>query len=200
MVDSLRCSLAVTYHCQLNACAPTRALQVLMLYHGGEMTFIEYGRNEILAVCRSEHMQYYLVSISAQDARGNLPESKRAAYVLDLHTVRVTDLVNNSTVATINHEARVDFLELNPRGTHLLFRDAKQQLMLYNLNKQVSLGAPKDEDSVFDVLTIQSLAIQSMAMAIDIILTIQLLLVSMDGYGGFCPDKDDMHTCLVTRA
>lgn len=70
--------------------------------------------------------------LTLQEARGTVAERKRVAYVLDLHTVRVTDLVTGLPIATINHEARIDFLELNPRGTHLMYRDTKRQLMLKN--------------------------------------------------------------------
>jgi intraflagellar transport protein 172 len=50
--------------------------------------------------------------------------------------VRILDLTSGITMATINHEAKVDWLELNTRATHLLFRDKKRQLHLYNLAKQ----------------------------------------------------------------
>lgn len=40
-----------------------------MVYSNDEMTFIEYGRNEVLAVCRTAHMQYYLISVTAQASK-----------------------------------------------------------------------------------------------------------------------------------
>ena len=51
--------------------------------------------------------------------------------------VRILDLLSGITVATINHETRIDWLELNTRGSHLLFRDKKRQLHLYDIAKQV---------------------------------------------------------------
>jgi hypothetical protein len=50
--------------------------------------------------------------------------------------VRILDLALGVTVATINHDVRIDWLELNPRASHLLFRDKKRQLHLYHLAKQ----------------------------------------------------------------
>lgn len=50
--------------------------------------------------------------------------------------VRILDLTSGITVATINHETRIDWLELNTRASHLLFRDKKRQLHLYSLAKQ----------------------------------------------------------------
>lgn len=41
------------------------------------------------------------------------------------------------TAGTLNHDCKIDWLELNPHATHLLFRDKKQQLHLFNLLTQV---------------------------------------------------------------
>lgn len=40
------------------------------------------------------------------------------------------------TAGTLNHDCKIDWLELNPHATHLLFRDKKQQLHLFNLLTQ----------------------------------------------------------------
>jgi hypothetical protein len=50
-----------------------------------------------------------------QDARtGNMPESRtvmaRLAYLIDLQTIRIMDLLTNATLATINHDTRIDWL------------------------------------------------------------------------------------------
>ncbi|GBG85805.1 hypothetical protein CBR_g40614 [Chara braunii] len=39
-------------------------------------------------------------------------------------------------VATINHDSKIDWLELNPRASHLLYRDKKRQLHLFNIVTQ----------------------------------------------------------------
>ncbi|KAF5830572.1 intraflagellar protein IFT172 [Dunaliella salina] len=117
---------------------------VCVIYYAGELTLVAYGRNEILGVCRTEHVHPTLLSVVAQqgtvsDGR-HLPESRtvlaRLAYLIDMQTIRIMDLLTNSTLATINHDTRVDWLELNPRGTHLLFRDKKRQLSLFHIAKQ----------------------------------------------------------------
>lgn len=41
------------------------------------------------------------------------------------------------TAGSVNHDCKIDWLELNPHATHLLFRDKKQQLHLFNLIIQV---------------------------------------------------------------
>uniref|UniRef100_A0A7S3QV19 Intraflagellar transport protein 172 homolog n=1 Tax=Dunaliella tertiolecta TaxID=3047 RepID=A0A7S3QV19_DUNTE len=117
---------------------------VCVIYYAGELTLVAYGRNEILGVCRTEHVHPTLLSVVAQqgtvsDGR-HMPESRtvlaRLAYLIDMQTIRIMDLLTNSTLATINHDTRVDWLELNPRGTHLLFRDKKRQLSLFHITKQ----------------------------------------------------------------
>jgi len=58
------------------------------------------------------------------------------AYLLDLTTICVQDLNTGANLTTINHDVKVDFLELNPSGTKLLFRDKRRQLHLYNIKSQ----------------------------------------------------------------
>jgi intraflagellar transport protein 172 len=49
----------------------------------------------------------------------------------------VQDLNTGSTLVNINHDSKIDFLELNARANKLLFRDKRRQLYLYNLKTQV---------------------------------------------------------------
>lgn len=39
-------------------------------------------------------------------------------------------------LATIPHDSKIDYLELNPGGSKLLFRDKRRQLHLYNIKEQ----------------------------------------------------------------
>jgi intraflagellar transport protein 172 len=105
---------------------------VCLIYNAGELSLVEYGRNEVLGTCRTEYMSPFLISVRLADDEDN----KKIAYLMDMQTVRILDLAMGVTVATINHDVRIDWLELNPRGSHLLFRDKKRQLHLYHLAKQ----------------------------------------------------------------
>ncbi|MEW5300130.1 MAG: hypothetical protein WDW38_002966 [Sanguina aurantia] len=108
-----------------------------IVHCAGELHIVEYGRNEVLGTVRTEHMDPHLISVVVVEARGIARESKKLAYLVDLHTVRIQDLVHSvQTVATVNHDTRIDWLELNQRGTHLLFRDKKRHLHLYDISKQ----------------------------------------------------------------
>jgi len=49
----------------------------------------------------------------------------------------VLDLNTGSTLVNINHDSKIDFLELNARANKLIFRDKRRQLYLYNLKTMV---------------------------------------------------------------
>ena len=119
---------------------PCRTLrpQVCMIFNSGELTLIEYGRNEILGSCRTEHMSPHLISVRLSESKDHnvAPDVKKVAYLLDLQTVRVTDLVTGITEATVTHEAKVDWMEMNGRATKLLFRDKRRALHLYDIATQ----------------------------------------------------------------
>lgn len=45
----------------------------------GELHIVEYGRNDVLGTCRTEHMNPYLISAVVQEARGIAPVRRAAA-------------------------------------------------------------------------------------------------------------------------
>mgnify|MGYP002834530460 FL=1 len=113
--------------------------KVAMIFNAGELSLVEYGRNEILGACRTEHMSPHLISVRLNEARDpKRPELevKKVAYLIDLQTIRVLDLATGITEATISHEAKVDWMEMNGRATKLLFRDKRRALHLYDLATQ----------------------------------------------------------------
>lgn len=55
---------------------------------------------------------------------------------MDVMTICINDLSKNMIQATIPHDSKIDYLELNPGGNKLLFRDKRKQLYLYNLKEQ----------------------------------------------------------------
>ena len=122
--------------------------QVGMVFHAGELTLIEYGRNEILGAVRTEATKPSVISVrinerppprseraSHTNSDGEI-ENKKIAFLLDVHTVRVLDLGSGVGIATVNHDTRIDWLELNERGNMLLFRDKRRQLHLYDVIQQ----------------------------------------------------------------
>eukprot|EP00929_Paragymnodinium_shiwhaense_P046200 TRINITY_DN2351_c0_g3_i1.p1 TRINITY_DN2351_c0_g3~~TRINITY_DN2351_c0_g3_i1.p1 ORF type:complete len:1765 (+),score=574.01 TRINITY_DN2351_c0_g3_i1:160-5454(+) len=116
---------------------------VCMIFKAGELSLVEYGCNEVLACARTEHMSPHLISVRIAGTEEEeqdfepINDMKVIAYLLDLMTIRVSDLVTSQTLATITHDTRIDWLELNPNGANrLLFRDKRRQLFLYNLAKQ----------------------------------------------------------------
>jgi intraflagellar transport protein 172 len=126
---------------------------VCMVYSAGELSLIEYGCNEVLGSVRTEFMSGHLLSVrinerpprkdpndhNMMDNNMNDPSSddnKKMAYLLDTATVAVKDLSSGQS-STVNHDCRIDWLELNTRGNLLLFRDKRRHLHLFDVETQV---------------------------------------------------------------
>jgi intraflagellar transport protein 172 len=114
--------------------------QACMVFNAGEMTLVEYGSNEILGTCRTEQMKSNLISARLNYSRGRGDEpgesTKLIAFLLDAQTIAVQDLNTGTSLLQFSHDSRIDFLELNPSGSKLLFRDKLRQLHLFNVKLQ----------------------------------------------------------------
>ncbi|KAJ3074648.1 hypothetical protein HDU98_010644 [Podochytrium sp. JEL0797] len=108
---------------------------VCLVFNAGELSLVEYGVNEILGSCRTEHMNPHLISVRLNERKSD-KDVKRIAYLVDLQTIHVMDLVSGLNLAAIGHDARIDWLELSGKANKLLFRDRNQQLHLYDLTTQ----------------------------------------------------------------
>ena len=111
---------------------------VCMIFNAGEVTLVEYGANDILGSFRTEQLRPHLISarLSYQKSHEGVISTKLIAYLLDPQTLCILDLTTGTTTATINHDSKIDFLELNNSGTKLLFRDKRRQLHLFNIRTQ----------------------------------------------------------------
>lgn len=58
-----------------------------MIFNAGELTLIEYGNNEPLGNCRTEHMKSALISARLNYFGQNTQGTKIIAYLLDLQTL-----------------------------------------------------------------------------------------------------------------
>ena len=106
-----------------------------LIFNAGEVSVIEFGRNEILGTFRTEYISPNLISAKLKKFK---KETKKViSYMLDLHTVSVLDLSTKTTIATINHDTRITSLELNANANKLLFKDKKRGLYLYDLVKNM---------------------------------------------------------------
>lgn len=123
---------------------------VCVVYQAGELSLIEYGQNEVLGSVRTEHMNSHLLSVRINERPPrveiddpNTPredakpgENKKIAYLLDSQTIHVKDLYTHAAT-TINHDCRVDWLELNSRANLALFRDKRRQLHMFDVDTQI---------------------------------------------------------------
>jgi len=111
-----------------------------VIYFAGEISIVEYGVNEFLGSVRTSHISSHVLSLRINERRslsktGSCEDNKKIAYLLDAQTICIKDLVTHSS-ATIYHDIKVDWLELNGRANMLLFRDKKRLLHLYNTETQ----------------------------------------------------------------
>lgn len=97
-----------------------------LVFNAGELTLIEYGNNEVLCSVRTEFANPHLMSVRLNE-RNQLNDNKKLAYLLDLKTIQVMDLLQGVTICQIGHDSKIDWLELNETGEKLLFRDKKQR-------------------------------------------------------------------------
>ncbi|KAJ8945935.1 hypothetical protein NQ318_016763 [Aromia moschata] len=108
---------------------------VCLVFNAGELTLIEYGDNDVLCSVRTEFANPHLISVRLNE-RSQATENKKLAYLLDLKTICVVDLVSGFLMQQVNHDSKIDWLELSETGHKLLFRDKKQRLILVDTASQ----------------------------------------------------------------
>ena len=64
------------------------------------------------------------VRLNERKQRG-VEDNKKMAYLVDLKTIAIMDLIMGFNVASFTHDSRVDWLELNETAHKLLFRDKR---------------------------------------------------------------------------
>ncbi|XP_034482499.1 intraflagellar transport protein 172 homolog [Drosophila innubila] len=117
-------------------------LHVCLIFNVGELSLVEYGDNRILGSVRTEFVNPHVISVRLNE-RGNGRENKKLAFLLDAKTICVVDLVSQMITGQINHETKIDWLELSETAHKLLFRDKKLRLILvdnYSGKKQTLLS------------------------------------------------------------
>lgn len=57
-------------------------------------------------------------------------DNKKLAYLMDMKTISVVDLISQSVIAQINHESKIDWLELSETAHKILFRDKKMRSVI----------------------------------------------------------------------
>nr|CAD7454857.1 unnamed protein product [Timema tahoe] len=107
---------------------------VCLVFNAGELSLVEYGDNDILGSVRTEFMNPHQISVRLNERRLKSSEdNKKLAYLLDLKTICIVDLLYGTTVAQVSQDSKIDWLELNETGHKLLFRDKKMRLTLYDI-------------------------------------------------------------------
>ncbi|XP_044261133.1 intraflagellar transport protein 172 homolog [Tribolium madens] len=108
---------------------------VCLVFNAGELTLIEYGDDQVLCSVRTEFANPHLISVRLNE-RISTTDNKKLAYLLDLKTICIVDLLNGVLISQVTHDSKIDWLELNETGQKLLFRDKKQRLILVDTSTQ----------------------------------------------------------------
>jgi intraflagellar transport protein 172 len=107
---------------------------VCLIFNAGEVSVIEFGKNDILSTFRTGYFSPSLVSAKLKYGKHGTTK-KTIAFLLDWQTIDIRDLSSKTTIATINHDSKIVALELNANANKLLFKDKKKSLYLYDLDK-----------------------------------------------------------------
>lgn len=105
---------------------------VCLIFNAGELSLVEYGENYILGSVRTEFVNPHLISVRLNE-RGNSSNNKKLAYLLDMKTICVVDLIMQSIITQITHDSKLDWLELSETAHKLLFRDKKMRLVVVDI-------------------------------------------------------------------
>lgn len=95
--------------------------KVCLIFNVGELSLIEYGENCLLTSVRTEFANPHLISVQITE------KSRKFAYLLDLKTICIINIVTGLSIHHINHDCKIDWLELSETGQKMLFRDLKQR-------------------------------------------------------------------------
>ncbi|XP_055910125.1 intraflagellar transport protein 172 homolog [Eupeodes corollae] len=115
---------------------------VCLIFNVGELSLVEYGENQILGSVRTEFVNPHVISVRLNE-RGNSRDNKKLAFLLDAKTICVVDLISQTVISQVNHDSKIDWIELSETAHKLLFRDKKLRLMLADIyagKKQTLLG------------------------------------------------------------
>lgn len=107
---------------------------VCMIFNAGELSLVEYGKNEVLGSVRTEFMNPHLISVRINERKvKGIEDTKRLAYLLDLKTIAMEDLAFGYSLGQVTHDSKIDWVELNETGRKLLFRDKRSRLNLVDV-------------------------------------------------------------------
>lgn len=81
--------------------------QVCLIFNAGELNLVEYGLNELLGSVRTEFVNPHLISVRVNEHRQCGQQSKRLAYLIDLHTICISELRERTCVKLLFHHCHL---------------------------------------------------------------------------------------------
>ncbi|XP_075260447.1 intraflagellar transport protein 172 homolog isoform X2 [Convolutriloba macropyga] len=113
--------------------------KVCVIFNAGEMSLVEYGNNEFLGTVRTEFTNPHQFSVRINErtvAGSDNHDNKKLAYLVDLKTIEIVDLMGEASTVRCQHASKIKWLELNETGRKLLFRDVKYKLYLLDVKSE----------------------------------------------------------------
>eukprot|EP00767_Chilomastix_cuspidata_P007164 gnl/Chilomastix_cuspidata/775.p1 GENE.gnl/Chilomastix_cuspidata/775~~gnl/Chilomastix_cuspidata/775.p1 ORF type:complete len:1830 (+),score=796.01 gnl/Chilomastix_cuspidata/775:2075-7564(+) len=110
---------------------------IALIFNAGELTVLHLGEAAALGVCRVYKSSSHLLSlrIGARADESLPPVIPRDTKVVLAHlgdskrNIRVTDVRASRPLLNLTHAAAIDWVELSPNGTRLLFRDMRGSIV-----------------------------------------------------------------------
>eukprot|EP00210_Caulerpa_lentillifera_P003637 g3472.t1 len=97
------------------------------LFCFGEIYVVEFGRNEILGLFPVRKLTPYTLSLVINESR------KMIGYLIDAKTIEIHCLGENNESCEISHPIKIDWLEINNKGTHVIFRNKQRSLFIHSI-------------------------------------------------------------------
>ncbi|XP_054157078.1 intraflagellar transport protein 172 homolog [Oppia nitens] len=108
---------------------------VVLINLVGELYLVELGSNQLLASVRTDFVNPHLMSVRINERKSG---TKTLAYLLDIKTITILDLVSDVQLCVWSHNDRIDWIEMNETAKKLLFRDRSLKLNLLDIFDQES--------------------------------------------------------------
>lgn len=79
------------------------------IYDAGEFSIVEFGSSEVLGSCRMRRISPHTISIRLQGSEAHA-KACIIAHLEGRKNIHVINLVTGASLASINHDAKVDWL------------------------------------------------------------------------------------------
>lgn len=115
---------------------------VCLISRPGELSVIQYGKNELVGSFRTDFTSFSVVSLRSygNEKNGKVHDWSRniqIAFLLDAKTINIQSLTEQRAPLQIFHDRSIEFLEMNETCSYCLFLDDNKDLYLFDTSMKV---------------------------------------------------------------